>query len=64
MSKDKHPILHGEAKRPPMEAEDEELVLTPAGYVPKTSVHAVGPNETVVFNEDGTFTIVQIRETP
>jgi len=36
----------------------DDLVITPAGPVPKESVHRVGPNEEVRRQKDGTYVIV------
>jgi hypothetical protein len=40
-------------------SEDYDLVITPAGALPRDKVHAVGPNEVVRRNPDGTYTVVQ-----
>lgn len=39
-----------------------DLVITPAGPIPKENVHPVGPNEIVRRNADGTYTIVLISK--
>jgi hypothetical protein len=36
-----------------------DVVITPAGPMPKEKVHRVGPNEVVRRNDDGTYTIVR-----
>lgn len=36
----------------------DDLVITPAGPVPKERVSRVGPNQIVRRNKDGTYTIV------
>lgn len=42
---------------------DKDLVLTPGGYRPKSSVKQVDPNEIVRRNENGTYAVVP-RELP
>jgi hypothetical protein len=46
------------AKKPTPSDDKSDLVITPAGPLPKENVHPVGPNEVVRRNEDGTYTIV------
>ena len=38
--------------------EDSETVITPGGPIPKDMVHPVGPDEMVIRNPDGTYSIV------
>jgi hypothetical protein len=42
----------------PVEA---DTVITPAGPLPKDRVHEVGPDETVVRNTDGSYSVVRKR---
>jgi hypothetical protein len=35
-----------------------DVVITPAGPIPKDKVHEIKPNETIRRNEDGSYTIV------
>ena len=46
------------AKKPTLPDDKRDLVITPAGPMPREKVHPVGPNEIVRRNEDGTYTIV------
>jgi hypothetical protein len=49
----------GEGAKKPTPPDDKgELVMTPAGPMPKEKVYPVGPNEIVRRNEDGTYSIV------
>ncbi|WP_031357400.1 hypothetical protein [Caballeronia sordidicola] len=49
---------HEKRKLPP---EEPGKVLTPAGPLPKDQVHQVGPDQMVVRNEDGSYSIVRKR---
>ena len=40
---------------------NEDLVLTPGGRRPKSSVHEVRPNEVVRVGKDGTYEIISDR---
>jgi hypothetical protein len=42
---------------------DKDLVLTPGGYRPKSSVKQVDPNEIVRRNKNGTYEVIE-RELP
>ena len=42
----------------PVPPPGEDLVITPAGPVPKENVHQIGPNQAVRRNPDGSYTIV------
>jgi len=48
----------GGADKPTPPDDKRDLVITPAGPMPKENVHPVKPNEIVRRNEDGTYTIV------
>jgi hypothetical protein len=45
-------------ERPAPPDDKNNVVITPAGPVPREKVHPVGPNEIIRRNEDGTYTIV------
>jgi len=45
-------------EKPSSASEDRNLVITPAGPMPKDSVHPVRPDEAVRRNPDGTYTVV------
>jgi hypothetical protein len=51
-------------KKPNNKKNKDDLVLTPGGFRPKSSVKQVGLNEVVRRSEDGTYTIVQREEIP
>ncbi len=38
--------------------QEQEIVITPAGPMPKNRVHHVGPGQVVRRNEDGTYSVV------
>jgi hypothetical protein len=46
----------GKKKR--IDEKNQDVVMTPAGPVPKDKVHPVKPGEVVRRNEDGTYTVV------
>jgi len=50
----KHPI------NPPKKGsrKEEPVVITPAGPMPKSKVHPVGPGESIRRNPDGTYTVI------
>jgi hypothetical protein len=45
-------------KKPPTQRDDEDLVITPAGPLPRDKVHPVGPGEGVRRNPDGSYSII------
>lgn len=52
-----------EEKKKPEEKKEEdekeqEIIITPAGPMPKDRVHHVGPDQVVRRNEDGTYSVV------
>ena len=55
----KHPAKINRSKQ---ESSREEVVITPAGPVPKDQVHPVGPGETIRRNPDGTFTVIRKKD--
>jgi hypothetical protein len=48
----------GGTDKPTPPDDKQDMVITPAGPMPKQIVQPVGPNETVRRNEDGTYTTV------
>ena len=52
----------GDADKATPPDDKRDLVITPAGPIPKENVHPVGPNEIVRRNADGTYTIVPISK--
>ncbi|MFY9988911.1 MAG: hypothetical protein WAK31_29425 [Chthoniobacterales bacterium] len=49
----------GKANKSDPQKDKGDVVITPAGPMPKENVHKVGPNEVVRRNDDGTYTIVR-----
>jgi hypothetical protein len=45
-------------ERKEADEEKQEVVITPAGPMPKDRVHPVGPGQVVRRNEDGTYSVV------
>ena len=48
----------GSTDKPTPPDNKRDLVITPAGPIPKEEVHLVKPGEIVRRNEDGTYTII------
>jgi hypothetical protein len=51
-------------KKPNNKKNKDDLVLTPGGFRPKSSVKQVGLKEVVRRSKDGTYTIIQREEIP
>ena len=52
------------AKKSKDEINKDEVVLTPGGYRPKSSVKHVGPNQTIRRMEDGNYAAVDRERLP
>jgi hypothetical protein len=51
-------VSGAEPEIPNTQNDKKDIVITPAGPIPKDKVRQVKPNETVRRNEDGSYTIV------
>jgi len=64
MSREAHSKSDERKNRPIPPSKDRDLVITPAGPMPRDKVQQVGPGETVRRNPDGSHTIAPATEPP
>jgi hypothetical protein len=58
MSQTGKPTSGSGPERPVQPDDKSNVVITPAGPVPRDKVHKVGPGETVRRNDDGSLEVV------